>query len=166
MQNADGVILQYISKIQYIAKWRKIIVIVPLSPPKTKKSITDVVLFLFCVARKTSGDRYFCRFFYCKGGLCKFISIDHPCNKSGLSRPMFSLFTSDSHLIYGGCGAIYIKYQRCPATAVAVRIRFWQGPRGERKGKALSGAVADCAVANPTKRSRRAQGKGLAVRSG
>lgn len=37
MQNADGVILQYISKIQYIAKWRKIIVIVPLSPPKRKE---------------------------------------------------------------------------------------------------------------------------------
>ena len=96
----------------------------PSLSAKNEKSITDVVLFLFCVARKTSGDRYFCRFFYCKGGLCKFISIDHPCKKSGLSRPMFSLFTSDSHLIYGGCGALYIKYQRCPATAVAVRIPF------------------------------------------
>lgn len=36
MQNTDGVILQYISKIQYIAKWRKIIVIVPLSPLKCR----------------------------------------------------------------------------------------------------------------------------------
>ena len=33
---------------------------------------------------------------------------------------------------------------------------LWQGPRGERKGKALSGAVADCVVANPQKKSRRA----------
>ena len=41
---------------------------------------------------------------------------------------------------------------------------LWQGPRGERKGKALSGAVADCVVANPQKKSRR--GKGLAERSG
>ena len=50
MQNADGIILLYINNMQYIAKWRKIIVIVPLSPPKTKKSITDVVLFLFLYA--------------------------------------------------------------------------------------------------------------------
>ena len=57
MQNADGVILQYISKIQYIAKWRKIIVIVPLSPPRLEDKtrlnddksckITDLAGFSF-----------------------------------------------------------------------------------------------------------------------
>ena len=83
--------------------------------------------------------------------------------KSGLSRPMFSLFTSDSHLIYGGCGAIYIKYQRCPATAVAVRIRFWQGPRGERKGKGSRCEVAT-SKARPIPQNGRGERRGKGSR--
>lgn len=49
MQNADGVILQYISKIQYIAKWRKIIVIVPLSPQgdKTRQEASEMMPLVF-----------------------------------------------------------------------------------------------------------------------
>ena len=38
---------------------------------------------------------------------------------------------------YGGCGAIYIKYQRCPATAVPFESRFLARAPRRAKGKGV-----------------------------
>ena len=66
---------------------------------------------------------------------------------------------------YGGCGALYIKYQRCPATAAPFESALARAPR-RAKGKGVKRSSRRLRSSQSPKKSRRAKGKGLAVRSG
>ena len=66
---------------------------------------------------------------------------------------------------YGGCGALYIKYQRCPATAAPFESALARALR-RAKGKGVKRSSRRPRSSQSPKKSRRAKGKGLAVRSG
>lgn len=66
---------------------------------------------------------------------------------------------------YGGCGALYIKYQRCPATAAPFESALARAPR-RAKGKGVKRSSRRLRSSQSPKKSRRAKGKGLAERSG
>ena len=72
---------------------------------------------------------------------------------------------SDSHINTGGCGALYIKYQRCPATAAPFESALARAPR-RAKGKGVKRSSRRLRSSQSPKKSRRAKGKGLAERSG